>query len=444
MRPVAIPDLNLRAAIENTLGKRQDQPIAPAELAALTRLKAPEAGISNLTGLEYATNLTELYLWINNISDISPVTRLTNLTGLSLADNNISDISAVSGLTQLGELNFTGNAISDITPIAGLTQLTTLRLGWNRISDLSPLVQNTGLGTGDTVDVRGNPLNYLSIMAHIPALQDRGVTVEFDPRTPTTLLKISGGSQKGVSEETLANPFVIEVRDQFGLAFAGVPVIFTSTAGGGTLSTTTTATDENGRAETMFTLGLDQGTSTVDVVAEGISHPVTFNAVVESIQFDLSIPAGISLIHVPLKVIAVDGVLKTIESISDLYDALGGVNAVNFLMTYDTSTQVWLSYFGTSDTATAADVPLTDDMAIVAGMIAPVLVRLSGEPLGTNGSSSVVLKQGLNLVGLPLRDSRIDRVSDLLSLKGIFGNVPVIILSHEGGVEGGWKDRGSG
>ena len=37
-----------------------------------------------------------------------------------------------------------------------------------------------GLGSGDTVDVRGNPLSYVSIHTHIPILQSRGVTVEFD------------------------------------------------------------------------------------------------------------------------------------------------------------------------------------------------------------------------------------------------------------------------
>ena len=39
---------------------------------------------------------------------------------------------------------------------------------------------NTGLGSGDTVDLKSNPLSSTSINTHIPALQRRGVTVEFD------------------------------------------------------------------------------------------------------------------------------------------------------------------------------------------------------------------------------------------------------------------------
>ena len=150
------------------------------------------------------------------------------------------------------------------------------------------------------------------------------------------------------------------------------------------------------------------------------------------IEYLLSIPTGVSLIHVPLQVTAVDGVAKTIVSIADLYDALGGASTVNFLITYDSRTQEWRSYFGTFDRGTSSDVALTDDTGIIAGMIAPVSVRLSGSALGVTGNGTITLTPGLNLVGLPLNDPRIMRVSDLFTLNGIGGNVPVIILTDGG------------
>ena len=55
-----------------------------------------------------------------------------------------------------------------------------MRLVGNNITDLSPLVANTGLGEGDWIDVKENPLSYQSIHTHIPTLQGRAVTVEFD------------------------------------------------------------------------------------------------------------------------------------------------------------------------------------------------------------------------------------------------------------------------
>ena len=168
----------------------------------------------------------------------------------------------------------------------------------------------------------------------------------------------------------------------------------------------------------------------IDVVSV-TGATITPTAAGVDIEYRLSIPAGISLIHVPLKVTAVDGVARTIGSIADLYDALGGTSNVNFLITYD-SQQGWLSFFVPSDRDGSPDVRLTDDKGVIVGLRTPVTVYLRGTALGTNGTSTITLNPGLNLVGLPLDDSRITHVSSLLALEGISGNVPVIILTDGG------------
>ena len=252
------------------------------------------------------------------------------------------------------------------------------------------------------------------------------------PPMPTALEGVSGDSQNGLTGETLMNPFVVEVRDQYDDLMKGVTVAFVVSAGGGLLSHEMVLTDANGQAESTLTLGNEPGTNTVTVSVEGITEIVAFNAIAELREFDLSVPVGLSLIHIPLKVRAIDGVAGTIESVGDLYDALGGASTVNFLITYDSQAQEWRSYFGASDTGTAADRTLTDDMGIIAGMKSPTSVRLKGDALGTNGKSTITLTLGLNVVGLPLSDSRINRVSDLLRIDGIWGNVSVIILTDGG------------
>ena len=342
---VDLPDLNLRAAIETVLGKAKGDSITPSEMATLTRLEAPEASISDLTGLEGATKLTRLDLGDNAIRDISVLAGLTNLTELSLDFNNITDISVLaglpnlidldlgynaitdhsilSGLTNLIELDLRGtnasdlsvlsgltnltrlyidsNGILDLSPLAGLTNLTNIGLNFNSISDLSalrgltnlswmrlvgnnitdlsPLVANRGLGDGDQVLLNDNPLSYPSIKTHIPILQSRGVTVEFDNRAHPALLKISGDNQKGAAFTPLSQPFVVEVQDANGSTLAGISVRFAVTAGGGALSTTITRTDEKGRAQSTLTLGPNLGTNTVQVSAAGIESPVTFYAI---------------------------------------------------------------------------------------------------------------------------------------------------------------------
>ena len=73
------------------------------------------------------------------------------------------------------------------------------------------------------------------------------------------------------------------------------------------------------------------------------------------------------------------------QSVSDLYDALGGTGTVSYLITYDSQVQEWRSYLGVADRGTPADRRLADDTGILAGMLAPAAVHLTGTPLGTNG-----------------------------------------------------------
>ena len=255
------------------------------------------------------------------------------------------------------------------------------------------------------------------------------------PPIPTTLSIISGENQQGFIGAPLTNPFIVQVHDQYGQPMEGVIVTFAVTIGDSSLSGTTTITDQDGQAKTTLTLGTAPGTVTIEASVEGIAQTATFNAVAELLEFNLSLSTGLNLIHLPLKVRAVDGMPATIQSVSDLYNVLGGAGFVNFLITLDSPTQAWHSYFGTSDTATLADRTLTDTTGILAGMKAPVSVRLGGDALGTDGTSTITLNQSINLVGLPLKDSRVTRVSDLFKLDGIGGNVPVIILSDAGGFQ---------
>ena len=254
-----IPDFNLRSAIRNTLGKSVGDPIVPADVGTLTDLQARGTGIIDLAGLELATNLLELDLGVNSVADIS----------------------ALSGMTKLETLNLASNSLSDISAMGDLTNLTTLILKDNAISDLSPLIGNSGLGRGDQIDVRANPLNYASIHTHIPTLQSRGVEVEFDNRTPQSIRIVSGEDQQDLPNTSLENPFVVEVRDQSDKPLPGVQVTFAVSIGGGTLSVTSATTDGTGRAESILTLGPNPGTNTVSVSVTGLQEAQSVTAISE-------------------------------------------------------------------------------------------------------------------------------------------------------------------
>ena len=142
---VVIPDANLRAAIKVALGKASGAPITQADMATLTYLSAGNAGISNLSGLESAVNLSRLELFANSITDVSVLTGLASLEKLVLWGNRIRDISPLSGLTNLVELSLGQNNVTDISPLARLTNLKSLSVGDANITDLSVLAGLTNL-----------------------------------------------------------------------------------------------------------------------------------------------------------------------------------------------------------------------------------------------------------------------------------------------------------
>ena len=367
---VNIPDLTLRAAIAEALGKELNDTFFTSEMATLTELAAVQgSGVSDLTGLERATNLTQLRFRVSynsisdisplanltnltqldftgSISDLSPLANLTNLTYLFLGAHSISDLSPLAGLTNLRELTlfdparldsstlpslanlqvlkiwgFTLSTIDDptnqsgfrgvldltflagfpnlteltiapsgilfyqfsnISPVAGLSRLKKISLVNCQISDISPLVENTGLVHGSIVDVRHNPLSYVSLHTHIPELQSRGVTVHFDDGASPALLRVSGDYQNGAVSTPLPQPLVIEAHDENGSAVAGVQVEFTVSQGDGTLGAAIATTDENGRAQTTLTLGPNPGTNSIYVYAPEFEVRAVFHAIADS------------------------------------------------------------------------------------------------------------------------------------------------------------------
>ncbi len=251
------------------------------------------------------------------------------------------------------------------------------------------------------------------------------------PPIPTALSTVSDGERDGLTGEPSMDPYVVEVHDQNGDPIEGVTVTFTIVGPDGSKTVTTVMTDENGGAAFMLPAGSDPGRYTITASVEGIADTVTFIIVVP-FEFDLVLPAGLSLIHIPLKVRAIEGMTGTIESVSDLYDAFGGADTVNWFITYDPAPQNWHSYSGPADSSTITDSVLTDQTGILASAKKPVSVRLGGDALGIDGTSTIPLNPGLNLVGLPLQDSRIMRVSDLFTLEGIGDNITAIVVTDNG------------
>ena len=193
---VVIPDAGLRRAVEQAIGKREDEPITPLDMAGLTSLAARRAGITDLSGLEFAVRLKQLDLNLNAVSDLAPLAGLTSLEMLSLARNRIGDdaLSTVSRLTGLEVLSLAGNGLDDLSPLSdlprlrvldiartttgdlwplqGLTQLEGLYLGDNAIEDISAL---SGLSRLKWLLLGGNGIGDISPLSSLTALEALGL-----------------------------------------------------------------------------------------------------------------------------------------------------------------------------------------------------------------------------------------------------------------------------
>ncbi len=166
---VDIPDLNLRAALEETLGKTPGEQITKADMESLVNLTAENREIRELTGLAFTSRLQTLNLRNNVIDDISELAELNQLNNLQLAENAITDITALAGKITLETLGIENNSISNLMPLSGLINLVNLNISNNVIRDLSPL---SDLNRLVNITMSGNPPADLSSLKDLLSLRN--------------------------------------------------------------------------------------------------------------------------------------------------------------------------------------------------------------------------------------------------------------------------------
>ena len=146
-------DSALQSAVEQAAAETGDA----AELVSLT---AKDRGISDLGGIEQLTRLEVLDLYGNEIRDLSPLAELRRLRYLDLGSNRVEEVTALASLKSLQVLLLGDNKVTDVSALAGLDSL-------------------------QSVDLVGNPLSEAAVDAQVPALRERGVTVDMtEPEEP--------------------------------------------------------------------------------------------------------------------------------------------------------------------------------------------------------------------------------------------------------------------
>lgn len=152
----------------------------------------------DLTGLQYATNLTLLQMQGNfgqpGLTDISVVTNFRKLTWLEIPYNRVTNGSPVAGLTNLTYLDIgwnrdaSDNSIRDISFLTNLRRLQWLSLFYLRINDLGPLASLTALTnvsySYNYTATNSGALNALTNLAELYAASANLSNITFAPHMP--------------------------------------------------------------------------------------------------------------------------------------------------------------------------------------------------------------------------------------------------------------------
>ena len=222
-----IPDTNLRTAVRETLDLADGARLTKAAMRDLTELSVSGSGVSDLKGLEFATNLIALKLNNNRVSDLSALSGLENLTHLYLWKNDITDVEPLRDLTQLELLRFTDNSVSDVSALEGLVNLRSLRLKNNRVSDVSAL---SGLENLEDLQLAGNQITNTGVLADLVSNLTKPIDIVVFPDRNLELsvrdeLGSYGlGSQESVTAEYMEKLKEVAaytlIRDLSGLEYA--------------------------------------------------------------------------------------------------------------------------------------------------------------------------------------------------------------------------------
>lgn len=178
------PDSGLENAIRTKLGLPSSDPIPTEQLGEITELRiGTQTGvtITDLSGVEYLSNLKTLDISGQMVGDLSLLPELSSLTALNLGGCQIPDVKVLEQLPAgLENLDLRNTGLTSVAFAARLPQLRYLNISGNQIVDLSPLSQLTQLAT---LDATGNPVQDWTVVSQVASVS--GAPVETTTPTPS-------------------------------------------------------------------------------------------------------------------------------------------------------------------------------------------------------------------------------------------------------------------
>ena len=166
-------------------------------IEAVTSLNIEGKNLTDISGIEYFTQLTSLYCGKNQLTAL-PVKNLTQLTTLSCFGNQLTALP-VENLTQLTTLSCSNNQLTAL-PVENLTQLTELNCGTNLLTelDIEKLTQLKNLYCNNN-QLTSLPVRKLNNLNVLNCCDNR--LTELDITSVTSLNSLYCGNQTNAAGE---------------------------------------------------------------------------------------------------------------------------------------------------------------------------------------------------------------------------------------------------
>jgi len=158
-------NVKIEAAIRWTIDKSIGE-LTKADLEKVTNLYLRSNQLTDVTGLEKLTQLTELDLSDNQLTELPKgLDKLTKLTILFIDGDQLTDVTGLEKLTQLTGLHLSNNQLTEVKGLEKLTQLTILELAHNQLTELpeglEKLTQLTKLNLASNPDLTKAQIDQL-------------------------------------------------------------------------------------------------------------------------------------------------------------------------------------------------------------------------------------------------------------------------------------------
>jgi len=195
-----------------------------------------------------------------------------------------ANISVISGDGQSGvvTLGLAQQLVVKVTDaggqgVAGYQVLWSVSTGAGSL----PTTTRTGSdGTSAATWVLGTQTGAVTATAGNSALTGGVKSVTFNATAVgATIAVVSGGGQSGFAGDKLTDDFVVRVSDANGGPVFGKTIVWAVTAGGGSLSPSSSISAADGTASTRYTLGATAGIQSVEATASAFTgSPIAFLA----------------------------------------------------------------------------------------------------------------------------------------------------------------------